>query len=161
MPLNPRRITACFRCWFRFSLRTMFVLVTLLALWLGWNRQVVDNCRATAAALVADAHRVTYWSHEIGLSSRFGWPRRVAPREPSLPAIRAGSAMSLSGRSACCIPPPKWTRPASSGYSRRPRSRCRTTLVDCSNTSPIARHNMMQVLALTRFRLQPQRGDLP
>jgi hypothetical protein len=25
------------RCWFRFSLRTLFVLVTLIAVWLGWS----------------------------------------------------------------------------------------------------------------------------
>jgi len=29
------------RRWFRFSLRTLFVVVTVLGIWLGWNAEIV------------------------------------------------------------------------------------------------------------------------
>jgi hypothetical protein len=39
-------MTAPRRRWFRFSLRTLFVVVTLLACWLAWNRSLVERRRA-------------------------------------------------------------------------------------------------------------------
>ena len=37
--------------WLRFSLRTMFVLVTAVALWLGWQLSIVRQRRAALAEL--------------------------------------------------------------------------------------------------------------
>jgi hypothetical protein len=34
------------RRWFRFSLRTLFVVVTIVACWLGWNVNIVHQRRA-------------------------------------------------------------------------------------------------------------------
>jgi hypothetical protein len=39
------------RRWFRFSLRTLFVVVTVIACWLGWNVQIVRRRTATRAIL--------------------------------------------------------------------------------------------------------------
>jgi hypothetical protein len=38
-------MTAPRRRWFRFSLRTLFVVVTVLACWLSWNRSLVQRRR--------------------------------------------------------------------------------------------------------------------
>ena len=38
--------------WFRFSLRTMFVVVTMFACWLGWNLHVVQNRQAARRLIV-------------------------------------------------------------------------------------------------------------
>jgi hypothetical protein len=40
------------RRWFRFSLRTMFVVVTLFALWLGWELNYVRERHATRKWIV-------------------------------------------------------------------------------------------------------------
>lgn len=38
--------------WFRFSLRTLFVLFTVLAIWLGWNAQRVHERKAILAEIM-------------------------------------------------------------------------------------------------------------
>ena len=39
------------RRWFRFSLRTLFVVVTLFGVWLGWQRHIVQERKALIAEL--------------------------------------------------------------------------------------------------------------
>jgi hypothetical protein len=46
------------RRWFRFSLRTMFVAFTLVAVWLGWNVHIVRQRKAKLAELEASPFRV-------------------------------------------------------------------------------------------------------
>jgi hypothetical protein len=43
------------RRWLRFSLRTMFVLMTALTLWLGWHLSIVRQRRAALAELRENA----------------------------------------------------------------------------------------------------------
>jgi hypothetical protein len=42
------------RRWFRFSLRTLFVVVTVIACWLGWNVHVVRQRQAVWREIVAE-----------------------------------------------------------------------------------------------------------
>ena len=42
------------RSWFSFSLRTMFVLVTIFGVWLGWQRKFVRERKAVLAELATD-----------------------------------------------------------------------------------------------------------
>lgn len=46
------------RRWFRFSLRTMFVAFTLVAVWLGWNVYIVRQRTAKLAEFAADPFHV-------------------------------------------------------------------------------------------------------
>ncbi len=46
------------RRWFRFSLRTLFVLVTACALWLGWNHMLVQSRLAARRAIVDEGGRI-------------------------------------------------------------------------------------------------------
>ncbi|MEX2113160.1 MAG: hypothetical protein WD845_08240 [Pirellulales bacterium] len=46
------------RRWFRFSLRTMFVLVTACALWLGWNHMLVQSRLTARRAIVDEGGRI-------------------------------------------------------------------------------------------------------
>jgi hypothetical protein len=48
-------MTAPCRRWFRFSLRTLFVVVTVLACWLGWQVNVVAQRRTAIRAAQPDA----------------------------------------------------------------------------------------------------------
>ena len=41
------------RRWFRFSLRTMFVVVTVFGVWLGWNLQIVRERNAVKAMVLS------------------------------------------------------------------------------------------------------------
>src|SRR5258708_25825084 len=43
------------RRWFAFRLRTMFVVVTLFAAWLGWNVSIVNARRALRQSALKDA----------------------------------------------------------------------------------------------------------
>jgi hypothetical protein len=63
----------------RFSLRTLFVLVTLFAIWLGWNIQIVRRRSATRAALLTVGC-------EIDDEGTF--PGRVAPQQAQIPLAR-------------------------------------------------------------------------
>lgn len=40
-------------CWFRFSLRTMFVVVTIVACWLGWQLKIVRDRKEMRTWIVA------------------------------------------------------------------------------------------------------------
>jgi hypothetical protein len=53
--------------WLRFRLRTMFVLVTAVALWLGWELRIVRQRRAAVAELRGDpsAQVFTVMDYEI------------------------------------------------------------------------------------------------
>lgn len=46
--------------WFRFSLRTLFVLVTVVACWLGWNLRIVRERKAVLAELVEAQKHYSY-----------------------------------------------------------------------------------------------------
>jgi hypothetical protein len=48
MSTSPRRR------WFQFSLATMFVVVTAVAIWLGWELKFIRDRKATIARMVAD-----------------------------------------------------------------------------------------------------------
>jgi hypothetical protein len=66
------------RRWFRFSLRTMFVLVTVACGflgWLGWNWQIVLERKAVFRSLVADRLIIPTWEHPSQQPSPF--PRNV------------------------------------------------------------------------------------
>jgi hypothetical protein len=52
MPTAPKRR------WLRFSIRTMFVAFTVVAMWLGWNVHAVRQRQAKLAELQADIFRV-------------------------------------------------------------------------------------------------------
>jgi hypothetical protein len=67
-------MTAPRRRWFRFSLRTLFVVVTAFGIWLGWQLHVVRE----RAAIRAWAEK-----REIGFSSE-EWPGMFVPgRKPA------------------------------------------------------------------------------
>jgi len=55
------------RRWFRFSLRTLFVLVTVIACWLGWQVQVVQHRKAMLKQIETDGGLVFIgsvdWEH--------------------------------------------------------------------------------------------------
>ena len=40
------------RRWFRFSLQTLFALVTLLAIWLGWQLSIVQERKAAMTRII-------------------------------------------------------------------------------------------------------------
>jgi hypothetical protein len=70
------------RRWLRFSLRTMFVLITAVSIWLGWTvsvvrerKSVLGDMRATPGFDVAPAGSTTY----------VGGP---APPTPTIPWLR-------------------------------------------------------------------------
>jgi hypothetical protein len=75
MPTPPRRR------WFQFSLATMFVVVTVLAVWLGWE-----------VKLVRDRSDFLVWCHEGNVAAGLerGWtayPSRNVPA-PAIPFWR-------------------------------------------------------------------------
>jgi hypothetical protein len=55
------------RHWLRFSLRTLFVLVTVIACWLGWQVHVVQHRHAVLRQIEADGGLVFIghvdWKH--------------------------------------------------------------------------------------------------
>ena len=46
------------RHWFRFSLRTLFVLVTLVACWLGWQMKFIRDRKEMRAWIVANGGNI-------------------------------------------------------------------------------------------------------
>jgi hypothetical protein len=71
-------MTAPRRRWFRFafSLRTLFVVVTVLACWLGWERQIVRNRAATKRRAEKEA---------FGFDTE--WPATAKPKPTHIGAI--------------------------------------------------------------------------
>ena len=51
------------RRWLRFSLRTMFVAFTVVAIWLGWNVQIMQQRRAALTEAEDNGYEV--WTAEI------------------------------------------------------------------------------------------------
>jgi hypothetical protein len=51
------------RRWFRFSLRTMFVVVTAASCWLGWNANIVHRRLATRVTIEANGGTVGVFRH--------------------------------------------------------------------------------------------------
>ena len=49
--------------WFRFSLRTTFVLVTIFGVWLGWNLKIVRERKA----VVAEINRVVTYRDDLAI----------------------------------------------------------------------------------------------
>jgi hypothetical protein len=74
-PASPRR-------WFNFSLRTMFVLVTLLSCWLAWETSVVRHRKAVLDGLKTNgAIRFTTakaWEERYPGGSPLGRPARIS-----------------------------------------------------------------------------------
>ena len=53
------------RRWFRFSLRTMFVAHTVVAVWLGWNGHVVQQRREMRKTLAESPYFGGYVSERL------------------------------------------------------------------------------------------------
>ena len=70
-------MTAPRRRWFRFSLPTLFVVATLLALWLGHER-------ARAVRRAALAQEIEFSGGEVSCRYQFGDPRYFKKRSPLL-----------------------------------------------------------------------------
>jgi hypothetical protein len=62
------------RRWFQFALGAMFVLVTVFAVWLGWNVKQVHQRRAEYESWFGTDTIVTYWDH-----NRTSIPPRIQP----------------------------------------------------------------------------------
>jgi hypothetical protein len=52
------------RRWFQFSLRTLFAVVTVIAIWLGWELKTVRDRRILADWIAANGGRVFYVGHD-------------------------------------------------------------------------------------------------
>src|SRR5262245_26150816 len=72
------------RRWFRFSLRTMLVCVTLLCCWLAWETGVVHERKALRAEL-----------RSFQFVPAAGWEKRFSP---GYPAPKATAKVSLMRR---------------------------------------------------------------
>ncbi len=73
----------CERRWFRFSLRTMFVLVTLLGVWLGWQMKIVRDRQAVWKSIKTRGGRVSTQASII-----LPLPAQPEPSIPELSHIR-------------------------------------------------------------------------
>ena len=62
------------RRWFRFGLQTMFVVVTLIACWLGWNLKVVQQRRSFIATIRTMSFK---GGRPYDSSQRVPWIRRL------------------------------------------------------------------------------------
>ena len=77
------------RRWLRFSLRTLFVVVTLFCVWLGWSRMVIERRQQTLARLEDDGCKIIRCDPFFpfaALPAKGGSIRMVRP--PALPAVR-------------------------------------------------------------------------
>jgi len=61
------------RRWFRFSLRSLFVLLTLVGLWLGWDVPIIRQRQA----LLRHVAVYQYESPRMGEFAAVPWHRRV------------------------------------------------------------------------------------
>jgi hypothetical protein len=77
------------RRWFRWSLRTMFVVVTVLGVWLGWNFHYVRERDKMAAWIAAEGGSVIK-----GPASR---PWKALPRSWSFLGAESVSQVVLGG----------------------------------------------------------------
>jgi hypothetical protein len=57
---HPERVGLFKKRWFRFSLRSLFVTFTILAIWLGWNVHLVQQRALTEKFLVSHKAQVIY-----------------------------------------------------------------------------------------------------
>src|SRR5438034_453514 len=74
------------RRWFRFSLRTMFVAMTLLCCWLGWQLSVVRDRQSALSQL-----RAQQFAFEIISADQFAayFPSGTPPQPiATVPAVR-------------------------------------------------------------------------
>src|SRR5262245_43460203 len=69
------------RRWFRFGLRTMFVIVTAFSLWLGWQAKIVLDRREALDELRA-AGCSTMFADEAFLEEPARWNRVELPSVP-------------------------------------------------------------------------------
>jgi hypothetical protein len=90
-PTTPRR-------WFRYSLRTMFVIVTLFAFWLGWELKFIRDRRAFVAAMdelrTAEIQKSTSafglnftWTNQISGASIPFWRRWLGDEPQTVIAL--------------------------------------------------------------------------
>jgi hypothetical protein len=73
------------RRWFQFSLRTLFVVVTVLCVWLAWNINTVGTRAAARARIEADGGQFFSGGMGIGGNIRL---KRPGDRSFRLSAIR-------------------------------------------------------------------------
>lgn len=98
--------------WYRFSLRTMFVVVTLFCCWLGWQTSVVRQRRAFIAELkTKPAFQVT---------PARDWKPMYPPGVPSRPAAKVSLVRAMLGDEAI---QEIWVTPYMEGYTEADRSR--------------------------------------
>jgi hypothetical protein len=85
--------------WFRFSLRTLFVLFTVLAVWLGWNAQHVHERKAILAEITRlQATGTRYLCLEtLEDNPQFTFP--AGSQDPAL--VRVPSIRRLFGDETC------------------------------------------------------------
>jgi hypothetical protein len=82
------------RRWFAFSLRTLFVVVTVAACWLGWNVHVVKQRQVAWAEIIAERDaRDKIWSEKLAAySEQIGLKYITIQQSPvkpvTLPLIR-------------------------------------------------------------------------
>ena len=69
------------RRWFRFSLRTLFVVVSVFALWIGWNANTVHKRRAAWTEIESRGGRINSSDDVYDLFVQ-------APEPPQLPLVR-------------------------------------------------------------------------
>ena len=87
------------RRWFRFSLRTMLVLMTVFCIWLGWQVSIVRERKAVLAEL--KRHHPTGTSY-ICLETFLADPaHQAAQAHPDVKAIRISWFRRLLGDETC------------------------------------------------------------
>src|SRR4249919_3316018 len=85
------------RRWFRFSLRTMFVVVTIFGVWLGWQLNIVRERKAILVEM-EQTHRVVYQ----GVESKAASYQYQAPlSEEDVKHIRISPLRRLLGDETC------------------------------------------------------------
>ncbi len=73
------------RRWFRFSLRTLFLVITAVSLWLGWNYRIVHERKEIRRQILQDMDarkclvRTSWWPDE---PPQFSWTRTLLGDEP-------------------------------------------------------------------------------
>lgn len=78
--------------WFRFSLRTMFVVITVLCCWLGWESSVVRVRQGTLRGLRAKPG--------IEVTTATAWKERYAATPPPRPAAQISTVRTWLGDEA-------------------------------------------------------------
>ena len=83
------------RRWFSFSLRTMFVVVTIFGVWLGWQLKIVRERKAVLAE-IKRTEKSQFDDDYIGLESEFDPDDRV-----DLESARISFGRRLLGDESC------------------------------------------------------------